>query len=49
LRELSRFSYAFAALIKGIAVVFDRKLERRGRRRRTISSGTLVEAPPSSL
>jgi hypothetical protein len=49
LRELSRFSYMFAALIEGIAVVFGRKFERRGRRRVIIGSGTLSGAPPSTL
>ena len=49
LRELSRFSYSFAALIEEIAVIFRRKLGRRDRRRASISSGTLTGGPPSTL
>jgi hypothetical protein len=48
LRELSRFSYAFAALIKGITVIFGRKFKRRERRRVNIGSRTLAEAPQAS-
>jgi hypothetical protein len=47
LRELLRFSCAFAALIEGIAVIFGRKFERRKRRRVNIGLGTLAEALPS--
>jgi hypothetical protein len=47
--ELLRFLLSFALSIGGFAVVFGRKIERRGGRRGNIGSGALPEAPPSIL
>jgi hypothetical protein len=49
LRELSRFLLSFTLSIGGFAVVFGRKIERRGGRRGYFGSGALSGAPPTIL